>query len=499
MLKTLYLNSKIIGMYLSDHGSVYSNDKTTFIDSELSDYIPILNFIEINHKKEVTFANGINKNQEVVTYNKSTSNRSFREDVIRRDFLDVTENDLFVGPITIFLNFTNYNITVIDKNEFRKTFVPIRNKHLEKFEGKFIIFYLRTLNTPKLIQNISGCTNYLESLTDKFKNCNASNIEEMKRVIKYAADRWSETNIFNAASMSNSLKIATIVEVSETEFINNKNNTLYLINQELVVTLDNIIEADSHPHTTNSLLTNPGISKEVRKNSFTCYIVDNNDKISDRYVNIAGTVKKINKIKDPNLIDGLYIITVDSDGKTHNEILCKLEDIDNNKYVYKSIEEANIGADLKTQYKDNVEIAKTELEVNKVTEANKGLETKAKYELIIKEQEAKLKEYLTELERVRNEFKLNLEAFKAKEEKELTEKKYMLDKLKMEDEIRAIRERRDYESYLRELDRRNYFIKQNYEEIKYQRDSFVEGLKTIGAVAGVLATGFLIYNKIAKS
>jgi len=503
MLKTLQLNNRVIGMYLSDHGNIYFNgdnaNRTAFITSEFSNYIPILDFIEINHRKEVTFGNGINKNDEIVTYNKAISGRSFSEAVIRNGNIEVSANDLFIGPITLFLNFSNYNLTVVNENEFRKTFVPIENDHLEDFKGKIVIMNIHTLNTPKSIQNITGCVNYLESLVDRFKNRNAPNIEEMKEVIKYAADKWSETKFFNALSQSNSLKIATMIEISETEFLRDKTNSLYLMNQELVITLDNIVQAADHPETTNAVLSNRDIHNDVRKNSFTCYIVDNEDKIADRYINIAGTVKKISKLKNHNLVNGLYMITVDAEGKTHNDIVCKLDELDSNKYVYRSIEEANIGADIKVQYKDSVEIAKTELESTKIDKMNESLELKALYELITKDQEVRKGEYLTELEKLRSEIKVNLEAIKSKEEKETLREKRHLERIKTEDEIRTTREKRDFESFRYDIDRRTHLIKSDYEESKYQRDSFVEGLKTVGAVAGVLATGFLIYSKVSSA
>lgn len=501
MLKTLHLNNKVIGMYLSDNGNVYFNGdnsaKTSFITSEFSNYVPILDFLEINHRKEVTFANGVNKNEEIVTYNKAISGRSFSDAVIRNGNINVSVNDLFVGPITLFLNFTNYNLTVVTDKEFRKTFVPIENNHLEEFKGRVIVMNLHTLNTPKSIQNITGCTNYLETLQERFKNRNAPNIDEMREVIKYASDRWGESKFFSALSQSNSIKVATMVEISETEFIKDKNDSLFLMNQDLVVTLDSIVEAVDHPATTNAVLSNRDLSNDIRKNSYTCYLVDNEDKIADRYINIAGVVKKISKIKNHNLVNGLYIITADSEGKIHNDNVCKIEDLDSNKYVYKSIEEANIGADIRVQYKDNVDTARTELEVNKIDKLNESLELKAFFDLITKDAEMRRQEHAADMERMRNELKLVMEVVTASENRETMKEKRTLDRFKTDDEIRSTVAKRDFESFRYDLDRRSHYAKVDYDQTRYERDSFVEGLKTVGAIAGVAATGFLMYRKFA--
>ena len=503
MLKTLQLNNKVIGMYLSDHGNVYLNGdntaKTTFITSEFNSYIPILNLIEVNHRQELTFANGVNKNEEIVTYNRGVSGRGFSDAVIRKNKLDVSVNDLFVGPITIFLNFTNYNLTVVTDKEFRKTFVPIENTHLEEFRGKMVIVNLHTLNTPKNIQNITGCTNYLETLQERFKNRNAPNIDEMQEVIKYAADKWGEAKFLAAMSQSNSIKVATVVEVCETEFIKDKNDSLFLRHQDLVITLDNIVEAIDHPATTNAVLSNRELTTDIRKNSFTCYLVDNDDKIADRYVNIAGVVKKLAKLKDHNLVDGLYMITVDHEGKVHNDSISKLEELDANKYVYKSAEEANIGADLRVQYRDNVEVARTEMEVNKIDKLNDNIETKALFDVLTRDAELRRQEHAAEMERVRNEVKLLTDLLKANDERQTIQEKRSLSRFQNDDDVRAIVAKRDFESFRYDIDRRQMSNKIDYESIKYERDTFVEGLKTMSAVAGLAATGYLIYSKLGKA
>lgn len=495
MHKTLQFKNKVIGMYLSDQANVYLNGdataKTTFFTSEFEGYIPILNLIEINHRQELTFANGVNKNEEIVTYNRAVAGRGFSESVIRNTKLDVTANDLFVGPITFLLNFTNYNLTVVTNKEFRKTYVPIENAHLEEFKGKVVVMNLHTLNTPKRIQDITGCTNYLETLQERFKNRNAPNIEEMRDVIKYAADKWGETKFFTALSQSNSIKVATMIEVSETEFIKDKCDSIYLMNQDIMLTVDNIVEAIEHPATSNAVLSNRNLYTDIRKNSFTCYLNDNEDKIGDRYINIAGVVKKISKMKDHNFPDGLYILTVDNESKVHNDMVCKLDELDTNKYVYKSKEEANVGADLRTQYRDGIEDTRNEMEVTKLDRQNEGIELKAYFDMFTRDAEMRRQEHSAEIDLIRNEVKLVTDLLKSNDERKTI-------KLKSDDDARSIVMKRDFESFRYDLDRRQHANKVDYEATKYERDSFVEGLKTVSAIAGLAATGYLLYTKATK-
>ena len=494
MFRTLRADNKVIGMYLSDSSGVYFNgdekSKTAFITSEFSNYIPILDLLQINHRQEVKFANGINKNEEVVTYNKGISGRSYTDSVIRQNNIDVSVNDLFVGPMTLFLNFTQYNLTVINNKEFRKTFVPIENNHLDDFKGKVVIMNLHTLNTPKNIQNVTGCSNYLEVLLDRFKNRNAPNISEMKEVIKYAYDKWGESKFFAAMQQSNSIKIATMIELHETEFNKEVTDGLFLVNQDLILTLDTIVEAKEHPATTNPAMANRGLQEDIRKNSFTCYIVDKDDQIADRYINIAGVVKKITKIKDHNLINGLHIITTDHEGNSHDEVVADLENLDNNRYVYRSAEEANTGADMRVQYKDTIDTKRSELEVTKLDKTAEGLEMKNFFEMLNRQ-------HATEMDRVRGEIKIVTDLVKAVTERDNMVDKRKLERDKTDGEIRTTAVKRDYDYMRFDMDNRSHRQKVDYESTRYERDSFVEGLKTVGAVAGVMATGFLVYSKFA--
>lgn len=494
MYRTLNPQIKPIGMYVPDHNGVYNNnseDCNSFISKDFNGYIPIFNLIEINKTEELKFVDGKNKNNEITTYDTGIAGRNFNE-TIRKNFkLDVSFNDLFVGPISIILNFTEHILTVIDRNEFRKTFIPIGNDRLAEFKGKVILLNIHSLNSPKMIYDKTGCSNYLEVLIEKFKHKTSSNLGEMKQVIEYANSIWNDKKLSSKFEKFNSLKVITLSEVNEKEFFKEKVDSLYLFNHQLILTLDSIVEAKEHPETSNSILSNKNIAHDIRKNSFTCYIVDNEDQIADRYINVAGTVKRINKFKDHNLVNGLYLITVDSDGKTINDFISSLNDLDSNNYVYKSIEEANIGADMRVQFKENSEL-------NRIEAMNESLETKAFYEKKLKEEELKRKEKEIELENFRNETRIRLERIKEREERKTLKAKRRAEKHKNKEEKKSLNSKRYHDDYKFAMERRSNAFRAEYEENKYQRDTFVEGLKTTAAVAGVFATGLLLFNKFSS-
>lgn len=474
-MKFITPRHKIVGMYLSDFGDVYNNtSKRSFITDEFSNYIPIFNLFNLNNQEEIRFADGANKNNEIVTYNKNTSSQRLSSGVIRSKKIDVTANDLILGPVNLFLNFTRYNITTVVGGEYQKTFLPIENDKLDCFKGKVIVLTINTFNNPKLIQDITGYTNYLETLIEKYKHKSNPDLEEYKDVITYIHEKWRDTKVMDAMSISNSIKVVTLIEIDESSLILENDKTIFVPNRNLVVSLENIVEVKEHPNTSSNILGNKDNLNILKSNSITCYIVDNEDLISDRFINVAGVVKKINKIKNHNLVNGLYLIQIDAQNKTNSEIICKLEDLDDNQYVFKSVEEANVGADKRNQYKDSIESMRNELEVLRLDKANESIRLKAHYDELMRKQNM-------DHEVAINALKLKIDEHKLHAEKQSTETKSQ------------------YEDKKYKLETKGNRRKAKYEKERYERDTVIETLKTIGAIAGLAAGGFVLYSKLNRN
>lgn len=174
------------------------------------------------------------------------------------------------------------------------------------------------------------------------------------------------------------------------------------------------------------------------------------------------------------MVNGLYIITTDENAKPHTEIICGLDKIDENQYVYRTVEEANTGADIKNKYKQELEKSRHELELERISRSNESLELKTKHEREINE--LKL-QYQERTDAVKKE----METFKSLKERE------------------SIQTKTSYDDYKYRMDTRHLDTKTHYEERKFERDNTIETLKTMGAVAGLVAGGMMFYNKLTKS
>lgn len=465
---------KILGMYFSDSGNVYNNNRTNlFVANEMNGYVPVLDLIEITKNEDLRLVDGKNVDNELVTYNKLTSSRKLDDKAIRHKKLDVTANDLYVGPVRLFLNFSNYHVSLNSRGEFRKTYSPLESSKMENFKGKMFIVDLHTFNTPQFIRDVAGVSNYFETLMAKFKMTTNKSLTEVKAMLQYMNDHWLSANYFEVKETTSTIKIATMVEIDEAELVKDNKKEVYLLNRDLLVSLQNIVEMGEHPDTMNVLIHQRETQNYLKNNSFVCYIVDNENLISDRYINIAGSVRKIQKTKNSSMVNGLYIITTDSDGKPHSEIICSLDKLDENQYVYKTVEEANVGADIKNRYKDELEQSRNELELEKINRHNESLELKARYEALVRDLTVKHEEKMNQLRR-------EMDSFKAEKEKA------------------AIETKSRYDDFKYDIDARHLYTKFRYEEGKFERDTTIETLKTLGAVAGLVAGGMVLYGKMTK-
>ena len=66
-------------------------------------------------------------------------------------------------------------------------------------------------------------------------------------------------------------------------------------------------------------------------------------------------------------------------------------------------------------------------------------------------------------------------------------------------ERESIQTKTSYDDYKYRMDTRHLDTKTHYEERKFERDNTIETLKTMGAVAGLVAGGMMFYNKLMKS
>lgn len=462
-MEEVRIKHQVIGCYFTDYNDFYNTNihKKSYVEAN-SKYIPILQLLKVEHDANVVFVDGVDKNNEVVTHNTANVFQARRLSplIVNKNKINISANDLYLGPVELLLNFSRNHITTISNTGFHKTYRTIGCDLMDDYAGNIILMKIYTINLPSAITDLSGVKNYLENLIERYRNKNSPDLDEIRDVYAYAADKYADERYRESINSSSTIKVCVMHVITESVF--KDNDSIYFVPYKTIITRDNITTPLDHPEIGHGNIEREQQIK-LRENSIMCYIVDNKDALSDRYINVAGTIKKINKFKNMNQIDGLYVMTTDVNGKPFSDIISNLEDIDKNRYVYKSAEEANIGADVRSQYRDSVETSKTEIESLKNYYAKELLANKERYEKLLHEQGLLAKKKELEFETVRNTMKT------------------------------------DYEHDKYHYDRRNAEKKEEYDSEKYKRDSLVETLKTTAAVAGVLATGILLYSKLSTS
>lgn len=470
------IQMKTVGFYCTDSEDIYNGSTLrAVIEDKFTSYLPVVNLFNINQAAEVKFTNTINKGSEIVTYNKGVSTKNLDDSTIRSKRIDITQNDLFMGPVRMVLNFTSRPVTIGMGGELRKTFARLNQDKFTEQSGKLLVFSIYTLNTPSFIYDTYGNGNYLETMSNYLDGKVGEEVSEMREIYKYAESKWHKFKRLNNGCMPNSIKVICLHEIEE-ELLS-AGNQQYITNLGWVIGNVDLVNLNDNPQTEINSFGNKDLRAAFERNSFLCYIVDNNDQISDRYINIAGHVRKISKVKNKAMVNGLYFVATDNDSSRDNEIICKLEDIDDSEYVYKSIEEANEGANVRQKYKDELDIAKAKLETAKIEASSEIIRIKADHE--------------RELGIVKAEAERN----KAQREAESLDKKIDHENKKFNIDIEREQLRAELDFYKGTMDKGTMDKKYHYETKRYERDNFVETLKTVGAVAGLAATIFLVYKK----
>lgn len=479
-MKTVSNPSKVVGMYLSDTGDVYNKTRIR-IEDKYSGYMPLVNLIKLNLSAELTLSDSVSKTNEIVSYDRRTSGQALLKDVIRSKRLDITQNDVFMTPIRIVLNLTHKDITISDDSEFRKTFNKLIQDKLEQFAGKVVILSLYTVNTPEHLYYITGNGDCYESVINQLEAKNNVKIKETIKVYQYVRDNWFRFNTTLDGTKANSVKVVSITVIDEVDL---RDNDLFISELDWLVSNRDIVSMPANPA---AIIGNSGIKDLQRMfpdHSFMCYIVDNEDNIGDRYMNVAGHVKRISKIKNKAMLNGLYFADKGS-GDPAGEMFCKLEDIDNGDFVYKSLEEANDGANIRKRYLDEIEHAKAQLE-------NTKLESSAEMIRVKTECEREVNKIKAESARAAATFELE----KATMERELLERKRTLEETKNTNEIERDTSKTRSDVFKYDMDIKSMRNKHNYETERYVRDSALEGWKTAAATLGVASTLLLVWTKL---
>lgn len=177
----------------------------------------------------------------------------------------------------------------------------------------------------------------------------------------------------------------------------------------------------------------------------------------------------------------MYITTVDGQKSLGADAFIPLADIDSCRYIYKSHEEALEGADVRQQAQQHHELSKLEMNVEAAQLQQQALKMRHQFEEQIRnlemdakrrqmEQDAYIRDMETRHQEALRNFKIQEEANKFQTNSE----KFRFDLIGMEN-------------------------KHKYEVAKYDRDTTIETLKTVGSVAGLLAGGYVLIKQLSKN
>ncbi len=485
-MKAVTCKRYILGMYLSDSGNIYTESEATrFLPNEkFACYLPILKLWKLNTDDQVVFTDGKNKDGEIETYNSRLSGNRLNAQAIKTKKLDVSHNDLVFGNTNLIINLTRYNVTAQDRGAGLQLVVPVHNTKLEPLTGKLYIITCHTYSNPLWVKEKQGIGNYLQTLYEQSKLSPGPDSD----ILEYLNEKWCGVGVPQALTVSNTIKVFTMYEITEQDLVNYK--TLLVSNFGSRFSLEKIINVP-HDVPLHDSLGIGEMSDVLTRNAFNCYIVDNNDTISDRYCVIAGQVKKIEKIKDRNQTSGLYMFHTDYNKKPYLEKISSLDDIDNNPHIFKDAESAKTGADLKTRYVDEVEKARRENEMTRL---------EAERENLLQKQG--LAEHIARLEKEAKERELrHAEEVRQREVKyaeQMAEIKRAVENNKLHNQVRGNDSGFLFDLYKHQHDMRMLDSKSHYQEREYERDSTIETIKTVGAIAGLGLGIWTIASKMNK-
>jgi len=474
----------VTACYLTD------GDNKVYPGENYEYYHPFISDVEFKPTTDIKIVHANDVCNNIDAFDANASNKRLNQRVKEEKKIDVTMGDINVAPSQVMLNFTDFDLVCYNSLNFPTVLRPLDTKALkELYRGRVLIMTIHRLPTPANVERITGTNhNYIDIMLRHHNNRTNINVKtkNLINVLEFANKCWINLSKVDRDYSANSIKVVTFSLIHQDAFINKKStesgkdyHDLYITDYDLLLTKDSILNYKINPAMNKSLDSNV-LKDVVLHGSRYIYIVDRENAIGDRYVNMHGDVKKIAKLSKGEYdyhSDGLYTGIYDSKLGIMPDTMVKLSEINTLSYVYPTIEEALHGAN------------KSELFNQQLTEQRQKYEA----ERLHKEAE------ITRLKNLGHQQETEFQAFKRDLEGQLLREKNDYARERNEYESRLLREKNNYES--KGYGMKSYFDERKYErdDVSYARESNIETLKTVASVCGVLATGYLIYTKLAKA
>lgn len=426
---------------------------------------------------------------------------------------DFNESQDTICSVNLIINKTTRPIVFRDTSNIPK----IVNPHNKEYTSEVYVITIHTLKNPFKNKQNTLEKNYITDLLNRYENYIGQTYSELKEILRFVLNSHEELEKFESCNngkftslyvdkleinkkRNDYLHVITAIRIPENILIDNK--TIYISNKAILLSIKNIDEVEEHPITVNdNPFSSPKYLEQIDKNLISFILVDNHNKLNQKYVYIFNKAIKVDTIKDVHMPDGLYITSkINNEAKTVHYTFEKCKELNllfdteeeaiNNMDINKIIEREKREMDImKTKYNLEIEELKKQniIEQNNFNIAKKEIEMKTesiKNELLKErtENEKELLRLKSELEKQRSAINIDHESKMSS----IKEKNYN-DKFLYE-----------YNNMLRDsyFEARKLYTKDFYDHRSYERNETLETIKTIGAVVGVLATMYIVSKKI---
>lgn len=381
--------------------------------------------------------------------------------------------------------------------------VPMIIENKDNIVDNFI--YIMTLYTFKnpyaTFDPTVPISKYGSKLIKRYSGSNDVINKEILEIIRVLHEYGGKIADINNM-ISDNQHYATIVmytKISEKEL--QDKGTVFVRNKNILLSYKDIELCEDHPSVSND---NPFVTKELinttKDNQITFVLVDNHNKLSDKYIKILNNTIRIPKIVDHTRPDGLYSFV--RFGQEQKKYYMSFEDLEKDKVIFSSEEEANNYTDSnKINDIKLAEIRAKEIELSNEAIAlkTKMAQDNAEHQKQMNELKLKYEEETSEIKKKMNEMSIEHEKqindIKIKKEQEMLEKEKELSALRNDGE--RLKHQYNEKAYQREdyYEGRKYRLKDSYDEGKYMRDATVETIKTVATILSLVGTVYLLTKK----
>lgn len=363
---------------------------------------------------------------------------------------------------------------------YRSGFKVLINSERRGYTGDEVVVFTSTYSLSATSEMADDCL--YEDYFKSFKTLN----KELKSIYKaYKAENPSSDGVMDAHHLRGKSNRATSQQaelgirynpVTVEATVAPVDGSVYVSEFDLVVNFNVNRNFTSVEHPLNlDTFTVEKMKKHfenINGLSINFELVDNDDLLDNRYLNLTGTIYKLTAVKDNSRDNGVYVSTYDHFNEKRTNSFFDITEATEKIGLARSIEEAETNGNSKQLLeleilKAKEELARNEINISELKQESERSMINLRMELLEAEAESK-------------RLKIKSDKIKSDYDKEITT-------LKSNMEIKEMKEKSEFET--------NSRIRDDYYDSRSQsRKDTSEILKVIPAVLSVVALGFAIFK-----